>query len=252
MNEDYSGEPDGIGGQISLSPFPGAYNNQGQDNQNDNFNISPDNLNIPPDSQYVDQKNDQHGTIGNSNNRQRENQKEEHKEKENDITSAIKNSSNPKVAFTTILLKILALASFILLSLFTSNEAIVMLVVILLTAADFWYTKNISGRILVGLKWYTYIDSATGYEKYGSYIKNEKKTGSDPKIFWISLYASTGGWVFFFVWELIRLKFMWASISFIAAFINFTNTYGYMRCSKEQEKVIKNLITNVAKNNRSK
>ena len=66
-------------------------------------------------------------------------------------TDFIKKSRNPLVALVTVTLKLLSILSFLFTSIFTSNEALVMTTVILFIAADFWYTKNISGRILVGL-----------------------------------------------------------------------------------------------------
>lgn len=35
-------------------------------------------------------------------------------------------------------------------------------IVIVIGAVDFWVTKNISGRLLVGLRWWEEIDEASG------------------------------------------------------------------------------------------
>ena len=84
-----------------------------------------------------------------------------------------KKTSSPVVALVSVLIKLSAVISFILLSLFTDNEAIVMLVVILLGAADFWFTKNITGRILVGLRWWNQIKKETNQEVWIFESKNE-------------------------------------------------------------------------------
>jgi hypothetical protein len=82
----------------------------------------------------------------------------------------------------TIGFKIAALLSFILLDLFVSSEAVAYLVVILLGAMDFWVTKNISGRILVGLRWWNEVKEDGSevwiYESKNEsiYLINKKKT----------------------------------------------------------------------------
>lgn len=87
-----------------------------------------------------------------------------------------KKTSSPVVALTSVIIKLSAVISFILLSLFTDNEAIVMLVVILIGAADFWFTKNITGRVLVGLRWWNQIKKETKEEVWIFESKNESKT----------------------------------------------------------------------------
>lgn len=160
---------------------------------------------------------------------------------QNASTSLITQSSHPIVAIFTIAFKISAVVSFILLDLFCGNEAYVMIVVILLGATDFWVTKNISGRILVGLRWWSNNQKGVNEEKWIFESKDEKtKTKADQSIFWSSLYITLGIWLIFFIWELIRFKFIWSSISLMMLTLSGVNTYGYIRCSKYQDKKIFN------------
>jgi hypothetical protein len=93
--------------------------------------------------------------------------------KENvDITNFIKKASNPMICIFTIIFKIGAIVSFILLDIFVKNEAIAYLVVIILSACDFWTIKNVSGRILVGLRWWNDVKE-TGEEVWIFESKNE-------------------------------------------------------------------------------
>ncbi|MBL1506050.1 DUF846 domain-containing protein, partial [Klebsiella pneumoniae] len=94
----------------------------------------------------------------------------------------------PQVALMTVSLKLLSIIFFLFFNIFTSNEALVMITVILLIAADFWYTKNISGRILVGLRWWNNYDVDTQEDKWIFESKNEiKEPNIDRKTFWFSL-----------------------------------------------------------------
>ena len=152
-------------------------------------------------------------------------------------TDFIKKSRNPQVALITVSLKLLAILFFLFFSIFTSNEAFVMITVVLLVAADFWYTKNISGRILVGLRWWNTFDQNTQENKWTFESKNEiKESNMDRRTFWFSLYGFTGIWAILFIWECFRLNFTWAFLCLIALIISGTNVVGFFRCSKIQQK----------------
>ena len=108
-----------------------------------------------------------------------ENQQNEPRKENVEQTNALnfyKKASNPVVALIHMLLKICAAASFLILGVFTSNDAIIMLIVISLGAMDFWFTKNISGRILVGLRWWNFLNQKTGEERWIYESKNESKS----------------------------------------------------------------------------
>ena len=74
-----------------------------------------------------------------------------------------KGSRHPGVALFHVLFKSLALAVYLFAGRFTSNFVLVCVVCILLLAFDFWTVKNVSGRLLVGLRWWNYVkeDGAT-------------------------------------------------------------------------------------------
>ena len=93
------------------------------------------------------------------------------------FTNFYKKAANPTVCLLTVGFKLAAAISFILLDIFTSSEALVYLVVILIGAADFWMTKNLSGRILVGLRWWNMVKE-TGDEVWVFESKNESKKNS--------------------------------------------------------------------------
>ena len=69
--------------------------------------------------------------------------------------------------------KAAAIVAFILLDLFT-RDAIAYLAVIIIGSADFWMTKNIAGRILVGLRWWNEVKE-DGTEVWIFESKNESK-----------------------------------------------------------------------------
>ena len=172
----------------------------------------------------------------NQNNLLQEDQQQAPKPKYN-ITDFIKKSAHPSIALTTVGLKVGALFFFLFLNIFTSNEAFVMIVVVILDSIDFWYTKNISGRILVGLRWWNTYKPETQQEIWTFEGKNEiKEANMDRNTFWISLYGFTGAWLVLFIWECILFNFMWSFLCLISLAISGTNTYGFHRCSELQQK----------------
>lgn len=211
------------------------------DDYNNNVNYEPDqNIDLNNDNQNVNYYID-------DNNNQKENL-EPNQEKGNKFTNFYKKSAHPGVALTTVVLKIAAIISFICLDWFTSNQAIVMIIVIILTAMDFWYTKNISGRILVGLRWWNIYNAETKQEKWSFESKNEiKESTVDRSTFWTSLYGFTGAWLILSIWELIRFNFIWFSLCLISLSITGVNLYGFFRCSKMQQNATKKIATNLIK-----
>ena len=193
-------------------------------NQNINLN-NPDLININQ-AQYGQNNMDDNEMQGQANQGQRRQK----------LTDFYKKSAHPTVALTTIGLKLVALFCFLFLD-FLASDAFVMIIVILLDATDFWYTKNISGRILVGLRWWNKFNPDTQQDIWVFESKNEiKEANIDRKTFWLSLYGFTGAWIVLFIWECVMLNFMWGFLCLISLAITGTNTYGFFRCSKLQQK----------------
>ena len=54
--------------------------------------------------------------------------------------------------------KVLSLFAFLFLNAIIGEEIITFVVVVLLAAFDFWTVKNVTGRLLVNLRWQTILD----------------------------------------------------------------------------------------------
>jgi hypothetical protein len=163
------------------------------------------------------------------------------------IANYIKHAGHPGVCIVTILFKLSSITCFILLSILVDSTALVYLVVILLASFDFWVTKNVAGRRLVGLRWWNEVkDDGTEVWIYES--KNEvKEANADSRIFWTCTYASAIAWAIIFIWDIISFKWIWAIIAFICFLFAGTNLYGFFKCSKQQQSNLTDLGTNAAK-----
>ena len=90
-------------------------------------------------------------------------------------------------------------------------------------------TKNISGRVLVGLRWWNEVKE-DGTEVWIFESKNEskimliiyylllkyleKESSADRSIFWGSLYINLIAWIVLVLWEIITLKLVWVELNF--------------------------------------
>lgn len=63
-------------------------------------------------------------------------------------------SSHPIVMFFHLAFRTASLIQYLLASVFTDNFVFILVIQVLLITFDFWTVKNVSGRILVGLRWW--------------------------------------------------------------------------------------------------
>ena len=155
----------------------------------------------------------------------------------------IQNSANPCIVFFTLFFKILSIIIFIFGNfIFKMSDSLEFVFVVIFSSLDFWFIKNVSGRILVGLRYWNEIKQ-DGSEVWVYENENEKKNSSiDTKIFWGSIYLTP-----FFFFFLIPVEFFSFNImNFLECVISFvltiSNLYGYYKCSKEQNKKIKGYL----------
>jgi len=72
------------------------------------------------------------------------------------------------------------------------ESVVIFIFVAFFCAFDFWTVKNVTGRLLVGLRWWTTIDD-NGNEKwfFESYNEQVEMSAIDNKIFWVIQTANT-------------------------------------------------------------
>ena len=73
------------------------------------------------------------------------------------VPKFLANSAHPGFCLLHLTFKTLALVSFLLLGMIMDDKTFCFIFVVSLCAVDFWVTKNLTGRILVGLRWWSKI-----------------------------------------------------------------------------------------------
>ena len=76
-------------------------------------------------------------------------------DRSNMVPKFIQQSSHPTACIFHILFKLLALLFFTIFGFFIEHKIYCYIVVLTLNAFDFWTVKNVSGRLMVGLRWWS-------------------------------------------------------------------------------------------------
>jgi len=102
---------------------------------------------------------------------------------------------------------------------FSTPFVLIFIITTLLLAADFYYTKNIAGRRLVGLRWWNEVNPQTGdsHWVFESAPQPNEPGGklvnaTDKRFFWLALYAQPALWVALAVVALVTWKFIWLTL----------------------------------------
>merc|ERR1712216_482701 len=105
----------------------------------------------------------------------------------------------------------------------------------ILLAFDFWTVKNVTGRLLVGLRWWNEVDDEGGSNWVFETIQDESVVNAtDRTVFWGALYAWPVIWAFFLFMNMF--SFNWLVLIVIALVFACSNLVGYWKCSKDASK----------------
>jgi len=155
----------------------------------------------------------------------------------------LKFSKQPTALVFHVLFKSLAMFLYIFGSWFTSNFVIVFVFCIILLAFDFWTVKNVSGRLLVGLRWWSYVkDDGSNEWVFESLEDMTEISPFDSRVFWSALYVTPICWVLLFIIGALRLKFEYLPVVAAAIAMSGANVVGYYKCSNDASAKMQSLM----------
>jgi len=105
--------------------------------------------------------------------------------------------------------------------------------IILLLAADFWVVKNVTGRLLVGLRWWNKVKEDETEWIFES-AEDKAVNKFDRTVFWTVLYVTPVLWTGLLLLGILKFSLNWLMIVIMALALSLANVYGYYKCSKEQ------------------
>ena len=124
------------------------------------------------------------------------------------------------------------------------EDIMLTVICILFTAADFWVVKNVTGRLLVGLRWWNKVDPVSGttswvFESAVPTSEQGSKINSfDSKYFWMILYITPLLWTFFCLTAILWFQFQCFVTLATALVLSSSNVYGYYKCSADQRQKV--------------
>lgn len=160
------------------------------------------------------------------------------------VQGILRNSSHKTTATFHVGLKVAAIASYLLLGIFTSSFVVQFVVTVTLLAVDFWAVKNVSGRLLVGLRWWNEIDEdgTTQSWRFESVADRAQLNTTDSRIFWWTLYIAPLLWILLGVVSLLKFHVSYLIIVAIAVILSGANIVGYYKCDKDATEQMRNYI----------
>jgi len=148
-----------------------------------------------------------------------------------------KQSSHPIALFFHLAFRVTAILIYILNGLISMSFVLSFVILVLLLAFDFWTVKNITGRLLVGLRWWNEVkEDGTNEWIFESRDPSRPVNASDSRIFWSALYVTPGIWAVFGLLDLIFFKFKWLTVVAVALTLSGANLIGYTRCDSDAKK----------------
>ncbi|XP_031575293.1 uncharacterized Golgi apparatus membrane protein-like protein CG5021 isoform X2 [Actinia tenebrosa] len=152
---------------------------------------------------------------------------------------------HPYVAFFHVFFRITAVVAYLLCGWFSDSFITNFIIIVLLLSFDFWTVKNVSGRLLVGLRWWNYVDEdGNSHWVFESRKNNSIVTPLESRLFWLGLIICPIIWTFFLVAALFALKFKWLLVVVVGLGLNIANMIGYIKCKKDAGKKIKSFAGN--------
>ncbi|KAI5097516.1 hypothetical protein C0J45_12825 [Silurus meridionalis] len=131
--------------------------------------------------------------------------------------------------------------------LFSSSFIACMVTIILLLSCDFWTVKNVTGRLLVGLRWWNQVDeNGKSHWVFESRKETNRQivSSAESRIFWLGLIVCPILWVFFVFSTLFSFKIKWLAVVIMGVVLQWANLYGYIRCKVGGGTNLKNMATN--------
>ncbi|ETO20863.1 hypothetical protein RFI_16346 [Reticulomyxa filosa] len=127
---------------------------------------------------------------------------------------------------------IASLGTYIFGTWFSNNFVFVFVLIVLTLACDFWVVKNVSGRLLVGLRWWNDVKEDGNTEWKFESSARDSRNNKEWGIFWYSLVSTPLIWALFALSSLVRFDFKWLPLTFVAVALNGAQLWGYWKCSR--------------------
>ncbi|KAL2101943.1 hypothetical protein ACEWY4_003704 [Coilia grayii] len=154
-------------------------------------------------------------------------------EDENEVRQRKSKIKHPLASFFHLFFRTMAILVYLLCELFSGSFIACMVTIILLLSCDFWTVKNVTGRLLVGLRWWNQVNAdGRSHWVFESRKDTSRKAvlNSESRIFWLGLIVCPIFWVIFVLSTVFSFKIKWLGVVIMGVVLQWANLYGYVRC----------------------
>uniref|UniRef100_A0A7N4PD78 Golgi apparatus membrane protein TVP23 homolog n=1 Tax=Sarcophilus harrisii TaxID=9305 RepID=A0A7N4PD78_SARHA len=149
---------------------------------------------------------------------------------------------HPLATFFHLFFRVSAIITYLFCDWFSKSFVACFVTILLLLSFDFWSVKNVTGRLMVGLRWWNQIDedgkSHWIFEAKKVSLNNSTGTEAEARIFWLGLIICPLIWTVFFFSTLFSLKLKWLALVIAGICLQTANLYGYIHCKIGGQKSI--------------
>uniref|UniRef100_A0A8C4N1P4 Golgi apparatus membrane protein TVP23 homolog n=1 Tax=Eptatretus burgeri TaxID=7764 RepID=A0A8C4N1P4_EPTBU len=156
---------------------------------------------------------------------------------------------HPLATLFHLLFRVGAIITYLLCRWFSDSFIVSFVAIILLLSFDFWTVKNVTGRLMVGLRWWNHIDEEGQSQWLFEARKPSQKTKqlsseAEVRIFWLGLIVCPLIWGVFFFSTLFSFNFKWLAVVVTGVVLQGANLYGYIRCKLGGQTSISSVASN--------
>ncbi|XP_005936212.1 Golgi apparatus membrane protein TVP23 homolog B [Haplochromis burtoni] len=154
---------------------------------------------------------------------------------------------HPLVSFFHLFFRTSAILVYLFCDILSGRFVVCMVTIILLLSCDFWTVKNVSGRLLVGLRWWNQVDengkSHWVFESKKTHSKNTKSS-AESRVFWLGLLVCPIFWILFVFSTVFSFNIKWLVVVILGLVLQWANLYGYVRCKVGGKSNLRNMAKN--------
>ncbi|KAG5279516.1 hypothetical protein AALO_G00078620 [Alosa alosa] len=168
-------------------------------------------------------------------------------EDEHEVRERKSKIKHPLASFFHLFFRTMAILSYLLCELFSGSFIVSMVAIILLLSCDFWTVKNVTGRLLVGLRWWNQVDEdGQSHWVFEARKETSRKTvsNSESRIFWLGLIVCPIFWVIFVFSTVFSFRIKWLGVVIMGVTLQWANLYGYVRCKVGGGTNLRTMATN--------
>ena len=159
----------------------------------------------------------------------------------------LKYAAHPFVCLFHIIFKCLSILTYWIIYAITKDIVLTFILTTIFFAADFWTVKNVTGRILVGLRWWNKInEDGTSEWMFESGVDRSQVSALDKNVFWIGLYVFPLYWVAAAISNFLSFSPNFVVLNLMGLAFAGTNALGYTKCSRAGQQAVSDWATGQA------